>query len=50
MDRRRDARAETRFRKVEGYRGLARLAITIENNLTYGRTAERKEPATTVTV
>jgi hypothetical protein len=25
--------AETRFRKVQGYRGLANLAITIEHDL-----------------
>ena len=35
--------AETRFRKVEGYRGLANLAVAIENDLTRRRTAERKE-------
>ena len=39
--------AETRFRKVEGYRGLANLAIAIERDLTRRR---KKEPATTLTV
>jgi hypothetical protein len=32
--------AETRFRKVEGYRGLARLAIAIERELTNHRNNE----------
>jgi hypothetical protein len=32
--------AETRFRKVEGYRGLARLAVTIERELTNHRNKE----------
>ena len=39
--------AETRFRKVEGYRGLARLAVTIERELTDRR---NKQPATTLDV
>ena len=39
--------AETRFRKVEGYRGLARLAIAIEHELTNRR---NKEHATTLNV
>ena len=39
--------AESRFRKVEGYRGLANLAIAIERDLTRRR---KKEPATTLTV
>ena len=39
--------AETRFRKVEGYRGLARLAVAIERELTDRR---NKELATTVGV
>ena len=38
--------AETRFRKVEGYRGLANLGVAIENDLTRRRTAERKELTT----
>ena len=33
LDRRRDVEAETRFRKVEGYRGLAHLAVAIEHDL-----------------
>jgi putative transposase len=37
--------AETRFRKVEGYRGLANLAIAIERELTNRR---NKELATTL--
>jgi putative transposase len=39
--------AETRFRKVEGYRGLARLAVAIERDITHRR---KKELATTLTV
>jgi putative transposase len=39
--------AETRFRKVEGYRGLANLAIAIEHDLTRKR---NKELAATLTV
>ena len=42
--------AETRFRKVEGYRGLANLAIAIERDLTRRRNAATKEPTTTLTV
>jgi transposase-like protein len=40
--------AETRFRKVEGYRGLANLAIAIEHDLTRRRNAATKEPTTTL--
>jgi hypothetical protein len=36
--------AEKRFRKVEGYRGLANLAVAIERDLT----RRRKELATTL--
>jgi putative transposase len=39
--------AETRFRKVEGYRGLANLTISIEHDLTHRR---QKQPAATLTV
>jgi transposase-like protein len=39
--------AETRFRKVEGYRGLAQLSIAIERDLARRR---KKELATTLTV
>ncbi len=39
--------AQSRFRKVEGYRGLARLAVTIERDLTDHR---NKELATTLGV
>ena len=35
--------AETRFRKVEGYRGLAQLAVAIDRDLARRR---KKEPAT----
>ncbi len=42
--------AETRFRKVEGYRGLASLAIAIERDLTRRRNAATKELTTTLTV
>jgi len=42
--------AETRFRKVEGYRGLANLAIAIENDLVRRRNAAIKELTTTLTV
>jgi putative transposase len=42
--------AETRFRKVEGYRGLANLAIAIERDLTRRRNAASKELITTLTV
>ena len=40
--------AETRFRKVEGYRGLANLAIAIEHDLTRRRNAATNEPTTTL--
>jgi len=40
--------AETRFRKVEGYRGLANLAIAIEHDLTRRRNAATKELTTTL--
>ena len=39
--------AETRFRKVQGYRGLAQLAVAIERELTDRR---NKELATTLGV
>ncbi len=39
--------AETRFRKVQGYRGLANLAVAIENDLIRRRNAAIKELATT---
>ena len=42
--------AETRFRKVEGYRGLANLAIAIEHDLTRRRNAATKQLTTTLTV
>jgi len=42
--------AETRFRKVEGYRGLANLATAIEHDLTRRRNAATKEPTTTLTM
>jgi transposase-like protein len=42
--------AEARFRKVEGYRGLANLAIAIERDLTRRRSATTKELTTTLTV
>ncbi len=42
--------AETRFRKVEGYRGLAHLAVAIENDLIRGRNAQRRELTTTLTM
>ena len=40
--------AETRFRKVEGYRGLANLAIAIEHDLTRRRNTATNEPTTTL--
>ena len=46
--------AETRFRKVQGYRGLAHLAVKIENDLLRRRqqvahtTIEKEAPALTV--
>ena len=42
--------AETRFRKVEGYRGLANLAVAIEHDLTRRRNAAMKELTTAFTV
>jgi putative transposase len=39
--------AETRFRKLEGYRGLANLAVAIERDLTHRR---NKELATSLSV
>jgi hypothetical protein len=42
--------AESRFRKVEGYRGLANLAVAIENDLIRRRNTAMKELTTTVTV
>ena len=42
--------AETRFRKVQGYRGLANLAVAIERDLIRRRDAARKELTTTPTV
>jgi putative transposase len=42
--------AETRFRKVEGYRGLANLAIAIERDLTRRRNTATKELTPTLTV
>ena len=42
--------AESHFRKVEGYRGLASLAIAIENDLARRRTTQRNELTTTLTV
>jgi hypothetical protein len=42
--------AEARFRKVEGYRGLANLAIAIERDLTRRRESASNELTTTLTV
>jgi putative transposase len=42
--------AETRFRKVEGYRGLANLAIAIENDLTRRRNIAMSQLTATLTV
>ena len=46
--------AETRFRKVEGYRGLAGLAVRIERDLLHNRQLDTytsiQEATTTVTV
>jgi transposase-like protein len=42
--------AETRFRKVQGYRGLANLAIAIEHDLTRRRNATVKKLAAALTV
>jgi hypothetical protein len=38
--------AETRFRKVQGYRGLANLAIAIEYDLTRRRAAAHQKLTT----
>ena len=40
--------AETRFRKVQGYRGLAHIAVAIENDLTRRRQAAHQELTNTV--
>ena len=42
--------AETRFRKVQGYRGLATIAIAIERDLHRRRHHLEQEATTTVTV
>jgi putative transposase len=42
--------AETRFRKVQGYRGLANLAVSIEHDLTRRRNIAMKELTATLTV
>ena len=46
--------AETRFRKVEGYRGLANLAVKIEHDLLRNRQPDsytpRQEATTAVTM
>jgi putative transposase len=42
--------AETRFRKVPGYRGLAHIAIAIEHDLARRRDAAHKELTTALTV
>jgi transposase-like protein len=42
--------AEGRFRKVQGYRGLANLAVAIEHDLTRRRNNAIKELTTTLTV
>ena len=42
--------AERRFRKVQGYRGLANLAIAIEHDLTRRRNIAMKEHTTRLTV
>ena len=42
--------AETRFRKVQGYRGLANLAVAIEHDLTRRRNIAMKELTATLTV
>jgi hypothetical protein len=39
--------AEARFRKVQGYRGLANLAVAIEHDLTRRRNAAIQELTTT---
>ena len=42
--------AETRFRKVQGYRGLAHLAVAIEHDLIRRRNQAHKELTATLTV
>jgi transposase-like protein len=42
--------AETRFRKVEGYHGVANLAVAIEHDLTRRRNAALEQLTTTLTV
>jgi putative transposase len=42
--------AETRFRKVEGHRGLANLSVAIENDLNRRRNAAIKELTATLTM
>jgi putative transposase len=42
--------AETRFRKAQGYRGLAHLAVAIENDLIRRRNQAHKELTATLTV
>ena len=42
--------AESRFRKIEGYRGPANLAVAIENDLIRRRNTTMKELTTTVTM
>ncbi len=42
--------AETRFRKVQGYRGLAHIAIAIERDLTRRRNAAHQELTAGLTV
>ncbi len=42
--------AETRFRKVQGYRGLANLAVSIEHDLTRRRNIVMKELTATLIV
>ena len=42
--------AESRFRKVQGYRGLANLAVAIENDLIRRRNIAMEELTTTLTV
>ena len=40
--------AETRFRKVQGHRELAHIAVAIENDLTRRRQAAHQELTNTV--
>ena len=42
--------AEKKFRKVHGYKDLARLAVTIEEQLAGSESVEREEVQTLVTV